>query len=243
VKKYAITLLLLLFSVPALSASFPHTRVISTSITKGPMTNITTSTYMFYDGNEKTAITAEWSTQQTPVGKKRKFTLTKGGYISSLDLDTKRCIKTNIQAVTESVQDPEALSASIKKQMGLKKAGACEGAGYQGVKYTSSFGEMCFYKDVFLLWQKGMGIDTRVTSVKFDVNLPKDKITLPAGIKCVAGPDLSQGWQGMQSYGQQSSESSDAAGSSQQQAPQPSSQPSPQNMDDAMKMLQDMFGQ
>ncbi len=235
--KNIISLLLLLLSTEIYSASFPYKTVISESVTTGPMTEITTSTYSSFDGDVNTMISAEWSTQKTPAGKKRTFNLTKNGFVYAVDLDTKHCTKTDIKAMMNAISDPEAMSKDMKRQMGLKENGTCEGAGYKGIKYSSQFGEMCFYKDVFLLWQKVMGTQTKVTRVEFDVDLPKDKITLPAGIKCVEGPDISQGLRGLQSY--RGSDSPDAAsGSSQQEAPQNA----PQNMDDAMKMFKDMFG-
>lgn len=231
-----IVLLLLLPATSALSGKPPFTSVHSESIQTGPMMEIKTSTWSYYDGDMDTAVTAEWVTQKTPMGKQRKFNLTKKGIVYAVDLDTRHCTKTDVTAITGSIKNPEALAKNMKQQMGLKKEGTCEGAGFKGIKYTSGFGEMCFYKDIFLLWQNMMGNMTKVTKAEFDITLPKDKITLPAGIKCVQGPDLSQGWQGIQTYS-----NSQPSGSIPDQ--QPPQQPSPQNMDDAMKMFKEMFGQ
>ncbi len=240
-QKYIVSLSLLVVSASAISASFPHKSAIYQTITSGPMMKVVTDSYVYFDGDENTATSAEWVTQETPMGKKNKLNITKKGIIYSVDLDKKHCTKTNIRSLTDSISDPEAFSKSIKQQMGLKESGSCKGAGLKGIKYTSSFSEMCMYKDVFMLWQTAMGTKTEVTKVKFDTDLPKDKTSIPAGITCIEGPDISQGWPGMQvpNGAASSGKTYDRGG-----------QQSPQDMEETMKKAQeamksfgDMFNQ
>jgi hypothetical protein len=232
--KTAISLPLLLLSTNVLAASFPHETVISTTTMKGTMVDVHTETYARYSNNMDDSMSAEWVTQKTPVGVTRKFNLSKNGQVYAYDLDTGRCTVTDTKALTDKIGDPMQLAKDIKTQMNMKKVGACEGAGIQGTKYTSSFGEMCFYKDVFMLWQKTMGTTTRVTRVEFDKPLPSNKTRLPAGVKCVAGPDFSKGIGGLMSGG--SSASAFAAPARKKQA-------APANMDEAMKKMQKMLKQ
>lgn len=217
----SVSLVFLLASTTAHSA-FPHKSAIYTMTMSGPMVEVVTDAYVYFGGKEDSAISAEWVTQQTPAGKTRNLNITKQGFVYAIDLDKQHCTKTNIKIITESITDPEAFAKSMKQQMNMQEVGSCEGAGLKGVKYKSSFGEICLYKDMFMLWQNAMGTKTQVTKVKFDTSLPKDKTSIPSGIKCVEGPDLSKGWQGMQQY-QGESSSSDA------------DEPPPQDVEEAMQ--------
>ena len=246
--KYLVNLFLLVASTTAstsiMAASFPHTSAIYQTKMSGPMMKVTTDAYVYFDGDEKKAISAEWVTQESPIGKTHKLNITKNSIIYAVDLDKSHCTKTNIKSLTDSISDPEAFAKSIRQQMGLKENGTCEGAGLKGTKLTSSFSEMCMYKDVFMVWMNAMGTKTEVTKVKFDVDLPKDKISVPAGIKCVEGPDIAQGLQGMQMPNGASS------GKTYDRSRQQSPQDMPQDMEETMKKAQeamksfgDMFNQ
>lgn len=253
--KYLVNLFLLTASTTTAStsimaASFPHTSAIYQTTMSGPMMKVTTDAYVYFDGDEAKAISAEWVTQESPAGKTHKLNITKNSIIYAVDLDKRHCTKTNIKSLTDSISDPEAFAKSMKQQMGLKENGTCEGAGLKGTKLTSSFSEMCMYKDVFMVWMNAMGTKTEVTNVKFDVDLPKDKISVPAGIKCVEGPDIAQGLQGMQMpNGTSSGKTYDR---SQQQSPPGMKEQGMENQDmeeamkkaqEAMKSFGDMFNQ
>lgn len=235
-KKPAIALLLLMLSSPALSASFPYSTAIYDQITEAPMgMKITSKAYVRFSKNTNDTLFAEWVTEESSfTGAKRKFNLNTGGTLYTLDLNTKRCTKTDIRGVTEMVNNPEDFAEGMKKQMGLTKAGPCEGAGLKGVKYTSSFGEMCFHKDVFLLWQKTMGSTTNISNIKFDVPLPKEKTQLPSDIKCSDGPDFSRGISGMSATGSTTAQGQGTM-ENQQQSP-------PANMEEAMKKAKEAMG-
>lgn len=249
-----------IYSLSSLShaASFPHTSAIFQTTMKGPMMEMTTDSYVYFDGNKSNAVSAEWVKQKNPMGSTNRLNITKDGVVLAVDLDRMSCTRTNIKSFTESISDPEKFAESIKKQMNLTKSGKCEGAGLKGVKYTSSFGELCLYKDVFMLWQSAMGTMTKVTKVEFDKKLPQDKITVPAGVDCIDGPDLSKGWRGMMPPGGGSSSSlsessSDAAGSQQEQEYERENSSSsnnasgnrqdqtPPNMDEAMQKAKDVM--
>lgn len=222
-------------SVQASAASFPHKSAIYTTKTSGPMMESTIESYVYFDGNEETAISAQWMTDVVMGRKTRKLSVSKGGVVKTVDLDTKHCTETNISSFTQSIKDPEKLAKDMKQQMNLQEQGTCEGAGLTGTKYTSSFGELCMYRDVFMLWQNAMGTNIKVTNVKFDVDLPKSKTSIPSDIKCVAGPDLSQGWQGNYGDGTRAPESAPASGD---RGSQP---PPPQNMEEAMEKTKDVL--
>ena len=223
---------LTLLSSTAFSASFPHKTATYTTVTTAPMTNIESETYVTFPKDMMESVTAEWSTQKSPMGVKRTFNLTEKGVVFSLDLDTQHCTKTNIKPLTEGIKDPEQYGKAMRKQMGLQKSGSCEGAGLKGVEYSSPYGKFCFYKDVIMLWQESMGTITKITKIEFDNNLPKDKTRLPGGVKCVAGPDLSKGIGGMNPYGGTTPPGGDSMGN---QAPPP------QDMEEAMKLLNEML--
>lgn len=232
--------LVLLFASSAANAAFPHKSAIYTTTMSGPMMEITSDYYVSFDANKGTS--AEWTTQKSPVGETRTLNITTDGIVHHVDLKKRQCTKTNVRAITGNISNPEALAASIKQQMNLKKAGSCEGAGYKGVKYTSPFGEMCLYHDVFMLWQSAMGTRTQVTKLKFDVSLPKDKITVPAGLDCKEGPDLSRGWQDVDPSELGSSTSSaDEAASSNRQPPPQDAEEAMKRAEDMMKSIGDMF--
>ncbi len=227
-KKSAAIILLLILSSSVYSASLPYSTAIYDQVMEGPMgLKITTKAYVRFSKNIDDSLFAEWVTEENSfTGAQRKFNLTTGSVIYALNLDTKKCTKTNIKAITEMVNDPEQFADKMKKQMGLKQAGSCEGAGLKGVKYTSSFGEMCFHKDVFLLWQNAMGSTTKLSNVKFDVPLPKDKTQLPSGVTCSDGPDISGGFGDMGASSSSAAQGQRATGNQQQ---------TPPNMDQAMK--------
>jgi len=228
VKKPAAIILLLILSPSVYSASLPYSSAIYDQVMEGPMgVKITTTAYVRFSKNIDDTLFAEWVTEENSfTGVQRKFNLTTGSVIYALNLDTKKCTKTNIKDVTAMVNDPEQFADMMKTQMGLKQAGSCEGAGLKGVKYTSSFGEMCFHKDVFLLWQKAMGSTTTISNIKFDVPLPKNKTQLPDNVTCTAGPDISKGFGDMGVSSSSAAREQRAIGNQQQ---------TPANMDEAMK--------
>lgn len=225
--------ILVLFSISstAFCASFPHKTVSYKSTMKGPMVSVETDSYVVFSDDPNESITAEWTKQASPAGNKRTFNLTQQGKVYALDLDTQHCTKTDLQPMMDQIGDPEKFAQQMKQQMGLKKSGACAGAGLPGTKYTSSFGEMCFYQDVFLLWQKVMGSTTTISDVVFDETLPQEKIELPSGVTCVDGPDLSKGLDGLREYSNSSAAKS-----------KPKTQ-NPQSMEEAMKKAQEAMEQ
>ncbi len=227
---------LVVFSAAAQAASFPHKTAIYETTMAAPMMQSTSTSYVFFDGNIGTAISAEWRTEEMMGRKSRMLTLSKQGKVYSVDLEKRSCTRTDISAMTGSIADPEAFARKMRDQMGMKASGSCDGAGLKGTLYKSGFGDMCMYKDAFMLWQKSMGSDIRVTSVAFDKDLPKDKISLPAGIDCVDGPDLSRGMMGMREY----SRSRDEGAAS---APAGGGQPSQQDMEEAMKQAKEAMKQ
>ncbi len=223
--------ILVLFSISstAFCASFPHKTVSYKSTMKGPMVSVETDSYVVFSNDPNESITGEWTTQTTPTGNKRTFNLTRQGKVYALDLNTQHCTKTNLQPMMDQIGDPEKFA----QQMGLKKSGGCEGAGLPGIKYTSSFGEMCIYQDVFLLWQKVLGSTTTISDVVFDESLPQEKIELPSGVSCVDGPDLSKGLDGLREY-------SSSAGTNAKSKPKTQN---PQSMEEAMKKAQEAMEQ
>jgi len=232
--------LLFLFTTSAFSATdFNHKSAIFKTITDSSVTKIESETFITFSNNINDSITAEWTRQETFGRVTNSLNLTKNGVISHLDLDTKKCTETDIKEMTDKINDPEKLAAQMKQSMNMKPNGTCEGEGYPGIKYTHSFGEACLYKDVFMLWVSAMGTTTRTTDIQFDVSLPEGKINLPAGTKCVPGPDLSQGFGGMMNYNQSNSasEQDNSTGlSNQQQNP-----PSQAETDEAMKQVNEMM--
>ena len=220
------------YGAAVLASPFPHHSIFSVSEMKAPMMTVHTETYAFYTENLKDAVSAEWVTQTGPMGKSRTLNLSKKGFVYALDLDSKHCTKTDIRELMNAELDPEQAASEMKKQMNLTQEGDCEGAGLQGIKYSSSFGSMCFYKDVFLLWQEAMGTRMTVTQVEFDRELPKDKIRLPSDVTCIEGPDLSQGIQGLMPT---------AAGQAETEVPP--NQPQTQDREKAMKQAQEAMKQ
>lgn len=224
---------LLLLSTPLLAGPFPHRSVISTSEMNTPMMSIHTESYAAYSGNLKDSISAEWVTQRGPMGTTRKFTLSKQGFVYALDLDSQHCTKTDIRELMNVELDPEQAARQMKAQLNLRPVGDCEGAGLKGQKYSSDFGSMCFYQNVFLLWQEAMGTRTNVTKVEFDRELPADKIALPEGVNCIAGPDLKNGYPG----------SLPAPAAGQQSAMRSPQRPEDGAREDAMKQAQEAMKQ
>ena len=216
------------------ASSFSANSAIFKTITDGGVFKQESETFMTFSKDPEGSIMAEWAIQETLGQVERSFNLTKGGFVHHLNLDTKQCTKTNIKVLTDRVNDPERFAQQMKQQLNMKPAGTCEGAGHKGIKYTHSLGEICLLDDVFMLWQKSAGVTTTVTDVRFNVSLPEDKITLPAGVKCVPGPDLTQGIGGMMNYGQ----SSPAAGQS-DSANQPP--PSQEEMQKLQKQANEMM--
>ena len=225
-KKHLLGLIFLSYSTTIFSASFPHKSAIFQTTTSGSMIDTITDSYVYYNADKATITSAEWIKQKSPV-KGHRLNLTKDGVVYSVDFNKNQCTKINVKTITDSINDPEAFAKNLRKQMGLIENGSCDGAGLKGVKYTSSFSEMCIYKDIFLLWQNVMGITTQVTKVTFDTDIPADKINLPSGIKCIDGPDLSKGMTGMMQDYRKPPSSGSTTKTKQKQ--------SPQDMDEAMK--------
>ncbi|MBT8436325.1 MAG: hypothetical protein KJP11_03050 [Gammaproteobacteria bacterium] len=240
-KAILILLLILPFS-NSYSAPFPYKSAIFKTITDGGVFKHESETYITFSKNPEDSLSAEWASQEALGRVERSFNLTKDGVVYHLDLDTNQCTKTNIQVLTDRINDPERLARQMKQELQMKPAGNCKGGGYEGTRYTHSFGEMCLLDDVFMLWQKSPGATTEVTEIRFDVRLPEDKITLPSGVNCVPGPDLSKGIGGMMSYGQSNSatqqnnsQGNTSGGSTNQQ------QPSQEEMEKMQKQATDMM--
>ena len=239
---HSVTVILFyLFAFPASYAALPFKTVIYDSVTEGPMMKSTSSHYDSYDGDAASAISAEWRTESIMGRQTRTLVLSKQGKVYNVNLVTRQCTVTDVSGITHSITDPEGFAKSLRQQMNFQQAGSCTGAGMKGIKYTSQFGEMCFYKDVFMLWQKTMGTNMRVTKVTFDQKLPQDKISLPAGIECIEGPDLSKGLPGMKSWddNRQSDPQSDEPRENDQQ---PSQQDIEKAMEQAKDVMKKLFG-
>ena len=240
--KVILTLLLLLPFSSSYSASFPYKSAIFKTVTDGGVFKNESETYTSFSKNPEDSITAEWARQEALGRVERSLNLTKGGVLYHLNLDTNQCTKTNIKALTDKINDPERLAKQMKQDLQMKPAGPCKGDGHKGILYTHSFGEICLLDDVFMLWQKSPGVTSKVTDIKFDVRLPKDKITLPSGVNCVPGPDLSQGLGGMMNYGQ--SNSASGQGDSQSGTSSSSTtqqQPSQEEMEKLQKQANEMM--
>ena len=232
-RKIVLAVLLAGFSSFSMAMSFPHKTASYTSTMNGPMgMKVYTEAYTSFDG--KNSVVAEWVTQKTPMGTTRTFNLNKGGFVFAVDMDKDKCTQTDISGVQNMVDDPEKMAEQMKQQMQLKENGTCEGAGLNGTKYSSPFGELCLYKDVFLVWMNAMGSKTVVDNVKFDIELPKDKTTLPAGMQCEQGPDLSKGLGGLIPNGQKGDGSNNT---------EPRGQQQPMNPQEALKGLEELLGQ
>ncbi len=234
--------ILYLFSVSTAYAALSFKTAIYESVTEGPMMKSSSTYYSDYDNNLDKAISSEWRTETIMGRQTRSLIINKQGKVYNVDLDTRQCTVTDISGITNAIHDPEDFAKSLKQQMNFQESGTCSGAGLQGKKYTSSFGEMCFYDDVFMLWQKTMGTHIRVTKVEFDKKLPKDKISLPAGIKCTEGPDLSKGFEGFKSPGineqnEQNEQQSEMPARDEQQPSQQDIENAIEQAKDAMKQL------
>jgi len=227
-KRFLAILTSTIIASSASASSFPHRTAIFSQTTTNPMMEVSSKLYVSF--SEKKYTSAEWETQNTSTGTKRTLKLNDGKFIYTVDLDANHCTKTKIDAHSLEVKDPTKLANEMKRQMGLEKDGACQGAGLKGTQYKSSFGKMCFYKDVFLLWQEVMGSRTKITDVKFDVALPKNKTKLPSGINCTEGNRYSNQFD----YNQSSSYSSSREKHRHQ---------NPENIEEAMKQAKEAMQQ
>lgn len=191
--KLLAVLLVMGYTSVGLSADFPHKSAIYERSVTAPLMEITSEVYARYADNFADYMEAEWRVQKSPMGNERRFVLLKEGVVYSVDLDTQHCTKTDITERDQPASlghDPRGMVENMKRQMGLKAAGDCQGAGLNGIKWASRHMTLCMYEDMFPLWHEAMGSTTRVTRVSFDEELPANKISLPANMVCEAGTPL-----------------------------------------------------
>jgi len=212
------------------------------------MMEMSSKVYIQFAEDISDYLEAEWREQKTPIGTERTFILTKQGIVYSLNLDTQQCTQQDVSKIMKGLtqgSDPQQFAEEMRKQMGLKEQGSCEGAGLTGTKYVSQLGSLCLYKDAFLLWQEMMGSNTRVTKVQFDKALPRDKIQLPKNVNCIQDPSLEEALGNIPAYPgiqAQEAEPSSTSGESVDQSA-PVTEEEMQQMKDMMKKLGDMFKQ
>ena len=71
------------------------------------MMKVVTDSYVYFDGDESKAVSAEWETQETPVGKKRKVNIAKKGIIYSVNLDKNTVLKQTLNPLPTLLVTPK----------------------------------------------------------------------------------------------------------------------------------------
>lgn len=233
-----------LISSASFAAKFPYDSAyfVTETTLPGNIGSMRSEHYILKDA--KKFITAEWATENNRFqGSSKKLNLTKNGFVYAVDLVTRSCTQTDIKDVENTFDDPEEAMEMMKTSMNMKKAGKCEGSGYDGVLYESMMGRFCFHKDIFMLWTEVLGSRTEAKDIKFNGRIPKDKISLPKGLDCKRGMSFAEAMSAADGavVGESASESAVSASDTASSSSNPVEPTQEMTPEEAMKAAQDLL--